>query len=407
LYTQYETEGKGVRTISARTLWFAILDAQIETGMPYMLYKDSANRKSNQNNVGTICSSNLCAEIIQYSDVQETAVCNLASIALPMFVDPETNTYQFETLHETVKQIVFNMNKVIDVNLYVLEQTRRSNMRHRPIGIGVQGLADVFIAMRLPFESDGARKLNRDIFETIYHAALEKSNEMAGIDGSYETFPGSPASRGILQYHAWGLTDQDLPRYDWTQLVEKIKTTGLRNSLLTAVMPTASTSQILGFNECVEPLTSNIYSRTTLSGNFRVINKAMIRDLSEIGIWTTDLKNKIIQKNGSIQSFPEIPEAIRQLYKTVWEMDMNTIVQMSADRGAFICQSQSLNLWVEDPDYKQLTKLHFHGWKSGLKTGLYYLRRKAKAHAQQFTIDPFLTTREPTGSDPVCDMCSA
>ena len=409
LYMKYEEEDKGIRTIPARTLWFAILDAQIETGMPYMLYKDSANQKSNQNNIGTICSSNLCAEIIQYSDAQETAVCNLASIALPMFVDKETKTYQFAELHAAVKQIVLNLNKVIDVTLYPVEETRRSNFRHRPIGIGVQGLADVFIAMRFPFESEPAQKLNRDIFETIYHAALEQSAEMAETDGPYETFMGSPASRGILQYHAWGLTDQDVQLFDWPVLVEKIKRSGLRNSLLTAIMPTASTSQILGFNECVEPLTSNMYSRTTLSGNFRVVNKAMIQDLDDLGLWTTEMKNKIIQKNGSIQSFLEIPEPIRQLYKTVWEMDMNVILKMSADRGAFICQSQSLNLWVEDPDYKQLTKLHFNGWKLGLKTGLYYLRRKAKAHAQQFTIEPSLTslTPSPSPDEPACDMCSA
>lgn len=405
LYVRYEMEGKGLKTISARTLWFAILDSQIETGMPYMLYKDTANKKSNQNNVGVIQSSNLCAEIIQYSDKNETAVCNLSSIALPMFVDETTKTYQFDKLHSVVKQIVVNMNKVIDVTFYPLEETRTSNLRHRPIGIGVQGLADVFIAMRLPFESDEARTLNRDIFETIYHAALEKSSELAEIHGPYASFVGSPAHRGQLQYHLWGFTDAELPRYDWPRLVEQIKTHGLRNSLLTAVMPTASTSQILGFNECVEPLTSNIYSRTTLTGNFRIVNKSMIRDLDAIGLWSSDMKNKIIQKNGSIQSFTEIPESIRQLYKTVWEMDMNAILQMSADRGAFICQSQSLNIWVEDPDYKQLTKLHFKGWNLGLKTGLYYLRRKAKAHAQQFTIVPNpIVSEDPSTS---CDQCSA
>jgi ribonucleoside-diphosphate reductase alpha subunit len=404
LYERYESEGKGFKTIPARTLWFAILDSQIETGMPYMLYKDASNKKSNQNNVGVIKSSNLCAEIIQYSDDKETAVCNLSSIALPMFVDEDTKTYRFDELHAVVKQIVVNMNKVIDVNFYPLVETRRSNMRHRPIGIGVQGLADVFIAMRLPFESEEAVKLNRDIFETIYHAALEQSAELAVIEGPYETFEGSPAHRGQLQYHLWGLSDADLPRYPWAELVEKIKTTGLRNSLLTAVMPTASTSQILGFNECVEPLTSNIYSRTTLSGNFRVVNKAMIQDLDAIGLWSLEMKNKIIQKNGSIQSFAEIPEHIRKLYKTVWEMDMSVLIQMSADRGAFICQSQSLNIWVEDPDYKQLTKLHFKGWNLGLKTGLYYLRRKAKAHAQQFTIAP---VKSDELEMPKCDECSA
>lgn len=412
LYTKYEAEGRG-KTISARSLWIAIVTAQIETGMPYMLYKDAANLKSNQKNIGTIRSSNLCAEIIQYSDPHETAVCNLASIALPMFVRT-TDTfsiYDYDALHATVKQVVFNMNRVIDATMYPVPETRTSNYRHRPIGVGVQGLADVFIALRLPFESEGAMQTNRDIFETIYHAALEMSAELAETEGPYETFAGSPASQGILQYHMWNIRDDQLPRYDWGALRTKIMRTGLRNSLLTAIMPTASTSQIMGFNECVEPFTNNLYSRTTLSGNFRVVNKAMVNDLLRLGLWTSEMKNRIIQNNGSIQSFTEIPADIRELYKTVWEMDMQNLIQMSADRGAFICQSQSLNLWIEDPTFRQMTKLHFDGWKTGLKTGMYYLRRKAKAKAQQFTIDPLLARTVETPADEpeheVCEMCSA
>lgn len=402
LYTKYETEGKGRKTVKARDLWFKVLDAQMETGTPYLCYKDAANKKSNQQNVGTIKSSNLCSEIIEYSDDKETAVCNLASIGLPTFVDKDAKTFDYVKLAEISKTVAKNLNKVIDVNFYPTEKTRVSNMRHRPIGIGVQGLADVFMLMDLPFSSDEARVVNQTIFEAIYFGALSASNELAQKEGPYETFAGSPASEGRLQYHMWGKTEADLltrTMFDWDTLKASIIQHGLRNSLLLAPMPTASTSQILGFNECFEPFTSNIYSRRTLAGEFILTNKYLMRDLIEAGLWSKDLKNNIIANNGSVQHIEGLPQHLKNKYKTVWEIPMRTIIDMAADRGAFICQSQSLNLWMEDPNYSALTSMHFYAWSKGLKTGIYYLRRRAKHRAQQFTIEPV--------KDEGCTMCSA
>jgi len=444
LYNKYESEGKARKTVNARDLWFRILDAQMETGTPYLLYKDSSNKKSNQKNLGTIMSSNLCAEILEYSDDKETAVCNLASIALPTFVNEETKTFDYDKLHEVAKVVTNNLNKVIDVNFYPTTKTKTSNLRHRPIGIGVQGLADTFILMDIPFHSDEAKEINKLIFETIYHAALSKSNEIA-IDrtrflkpllqgprgtllgnineydyvrlkkdldllGAYSSFEGSPASEGILQFDLWGAKPSD--RYDWDTLKTSIKSGGLRNSLLVATMPTASTSQILGFNECFEPLTSNLYSRRTLAGEFVVANKYLMRDLIKLGLWNEKIKNNIIANQGSVQQLTIVPEHIRNKYKIVWEMPMKHLIDMSADRGAFICQSQSLNLWLEDPNYNNLTSMHFYSWSKGLKTGIYYLRRKAKHQAQQFTIEPENLNPKPENSenyekDEICDMCSA
>lgn len=402
LYTKYETEGKGRKTVKARDLWFKVLDAQMETGTPYLCYKDAANKKSNQQNIGTIKSSNLCSEIIEYSDDKETAVCNLASIGLPTFVDKDAKTFDYAKLAEISKTVAKNLNKVIDVNFYPTEKTRLSNMRHRPIGIGVQGLADVFMLMDLPFSSDEARIVNQTIFEAIYFGALSASNELAQKEGPYETFAGSPASEGRLQYHMWGKTEADLltrAMFDWDTLKANIIQYGLRNSLLLAPMPTASTSQILGFNECFEPFTSNIYSRRTLAGEFVLTNKYLMRDLIEAGLWSKDLKNNIIANNGSVQHIEGLPQHLKNKYKTVWEIPMRTIIDMAADRGAFICQSQSLNLWMEDPNYSALTSMHFYAWSKGLKTGIYYLRRRAKHRAQQFTIEPV--------KDEGCAMCSA
>jgi ribonucleoside-diphosphate reductase alpha chain len=399
------------KVMNARELWFQILDAQMETGTPYLLFKDSCNQKSNQKNLGTIKSSNLCTEIIEYSDSNETAVCNLASIALPTFVniDPESlvTTFDYQKLHDVTKIVTYNLNRVIDVNFYPTEKTKKSNMRHRPIGIGVQGLADVFMKMGLPFISDEAKKINRDIFETIYHASVEQSMEQAIIDGPYETFEGSPASQGILQFDMWKV-DPTNERYDWDDLKNKVKTHGMRNSLLLAPMPTASTSQILGFNECIEPVTSNIYSRKTLAGEFVVINKYLMNDLLKIDMWNEKIKNNIIANNGSVQHIDMIPQEIRERYKTVWELPMKHIIDMAADRGAFICQSQSLNLWIEDPNYNTLTSMHFYSWAKQLKTGIYYLRRRAKHQAQQFTIEP--EKNQSSGNyddDEICEMCSS
>jgi ribonucleoside-diphosphate reductase alpha subunit len=405
LYTRYEEKKKGRKTVSARKLWFQILDAQMETGTPYLCYKDAANRKSNQKNVGVIKSSNLCSEIMEVSTPEETAVCNLASIALPAFIDYTIRppTYDFEKLHKITKIVTYNLNKVIDVNYYPTDKTRASNMRHRPVGIGVQGLADTFIQMGFPFASDTAKDLNRLIFETMYHAALEQSCELAREEGYYETFPGSPASKGELQYDLWGVTPTE-GRYDWSALKENIKIHGLRNSLLLAPMPTASTSQILGYNECIEPITSNIYSRRTLAGEFMLGNKYLIRDLLDLGLWNEELKNNIIANRGSIQHMQFIPENIREKYKTVWEIPMRNLIDMAADRGAFVCQSQSLNLWMEEPTYSALTSMHFYAWSKGLKTGIYYLRRRGRHQAQQFTIEP---TKQRGGQDDICEMCSA
>lgn len=545
LYTRYEEEGRGKKTVVARELWFQILDAQMETGTPYLLYKDAANRKSNQQNLGTIKSSNLCVapetriltdageipigtladqevnvwngeewsnvtvrktatnaaiitiavrdlldketrflrctpehkfyilsnrneetevrakdlrlgdflipfllpdgrpvsswrvtrledldehadtycftepklhrgvfngiltgqctEIMEYSDANETAVCNLASIALPMFVDTYHNTIDHEKLHEVAKIVTRNLNKVIDINYYPTEKTRRSNMRHRPIGLGVQGLADTFLLLNLPFCSDEAKRHNREIFETIYHGALEASCELAQEHGPYETFKGSPASKGVLQFHMWNVVP-DSGRYCWTTMAFQIQTRGLRNSLLLAPMPTASTSQILGYNECIEPITSNIYSRRTMAGEFILANKYLMTELIGLRLWNEQVKNSIIANNGSIQQIEAIPEAIREKYKTVWELPMKQVIDMAADRGAYICQSQSLNLWIEDPNYNTLTSMHFYAWSKGLKTGIYYLRRRAKHQAQQFTIEP---TRAEQDDHEICELCSS
>lgn len=455
LYEEYETNEKYIRKqIDARDLWFKILDSQMETGTPYLLYKDAANIKSNQQNLGTIKSSNLCTEIIEYSNDKETAVCNLASIALPSFVNLTTKEFNYEKLHEIVKVITRNLNKIIDINFYPTEKTKRSNFLHRPIGVGVQGLADTFILMDISFHSEEAKEINKLIFETIYHASLEMSNELSlerleyineiknlfsdelqyifqkvekddyykdlseflkypsnsfklilaemllqnKYSGSYSSFFGSPISQGIFQFDMWKVTPSS--KYDWEKLRKNIMTYGIRNSLLVAPMPTASTSQILGFNECFEPFTSNIYSRRTLAGEFILPNKYLMKDLINLGLWNEEMKNNIIANKGSIQHINIIPKEIKDKYKIVWEIPMKHLIDMSADRGAYICQSQSLNLWVEDPNYSTLTSMHFYSWSRGLKTGIYYLRRKAKHQAQQFTI-------EPEKEEKKCDNCSA
>ena len=395
LYEGYEAEGKGRKQIEARVLWNRILDSQIETGTPYLLYKDAANSKSNQQNLGTIKSSNLCTEIIEYSSPEETAVCNLASLALPAFV--KGRVFDFAALRRTVKVAVRNLNRVIDINFYPTPETRTSNLRHRPIGIGVQGLADVFAMLRLPWEREETHLLHKRIFEHIYYAALEASAELASVDGPYSSFSGSPVSKGILQYDMWSTESGDsvIPvtavdgTLDWEGLKERVKA-GIRNSLLVAPMPTASTSQILGYNECFEPVTSNIYTRRTLSGEFIVLNRYLVRDLLKLGMWTEDMKNQIIIRNGSIQTIEGMPEAIKNLYKTAWEIKQKTLINMAADRGAFICQSQSLNLFMDSPNYAKLSSMHIYGWSRGLKTGIYYLRTKAPVMAQKFTIDPDL-----------------
>jgi len=437
LYTKYENENRG-ETVSARELWFSILDSQMETGTPYLLYKDSCNKKSNQKNLGTIKSSNLCTEIIEYSDDSETAVCNLASISLSSFV--KDCVFDFQKLEEVVAVVTNNLNNIIDVNYYPTEKTEKSNMRHRPIGIGVQGLADCFILMDMAFHSNEAKELNQKIFETMYYSALKKSNEIAKsryelvkqkyMDvtvvqtdmfdmfnkhesnlydlirnrktyvGAYSTFENSPAHNGLLQFDMWGATPSD--RYNWQELKESIMKYGIRNSLLMAPMPTASTAQILGNNECFEPLTSNIYSRRTLAGEFIIVNKYLMNDLLEINMWNEQIKNNIIENKGSIQQIVNIPQKIKDKYKIVWEIPMKHIIDMAADRGAYICQSQSMNLWLQEPTYNNLTSMHFYGWKKGLKTGIYYLRRKAKHQAQQFTIDPSKVEKE----EEACEMCS-
>ena len=414
LYTHYEKEGKGRKTMKARDLWFQILDAQMETGTPYLLYKDAVNRKCNQKNLGTIKSSNLCCEITEYSDENETAVCNLASIALPAFIvtDDDGNvTFDYVKLHSVARTVTYNLNKIIDVNFYPTKKTERSNFRHRPIGIGVQGLADVFILLGLPFASDKAKEINVRIFQTIYHAALTESCQIAKVDGRYSTFDGSPASEGILQFDMWEVDPMEkVKMYNWDNLKEQIKTYGLRNSLLVAPMPTASTSQILGYNECIEPITSNIYSRRTIAGDFMVVNRYLIQDLIKLDIWNDKIKNNIVANNGSIQQIDIIPDDIKEKYKTVWEIPMRNLIDMAADRGAYVCQSQSLNLWLEDPTYNNLTSMHFYGWNKGLKTGIYYLRRRARHQAQQFTIEPEKnkgTTLGENAEDEICEMCSS
>ena len=480
LYEKYERENKGIKVVKARKIWLKILDSQMETGVPYMLYKDNANHKSNQKNLGTIKSSNLCCEIMEYSDDKETAVCNLASIALGRFVTygnfematPDIKVYtksnckwcrraknwfkirnieytethlkddeleefkkkhavdtvpliyvnnnkiggfkdlkkssafmpsfDYDLLHQITKVVTENLNKVIDRNFYPTKKTRTSNFKHRPVGIGIQGLADTFALLDIPFHSDEAKVVNAQIFETIYHAALEKSMELAQQQGPYDTFKGSPASKGVLQFDMWGVYPT---RYPWSVLKQKIQLNGLRNSLLIAPMPTASTSQILGFNECFEPFTSNIYLRRTLAGEFVMVNKYLMNELEELDLWTDEVKNGIIKNNGSVQNIEAIPKHLKDKYKIVWEIPMKHLIDMSADRGAFICQSQSLNLWMKDPDYQRLTSMHFYSWKKGLKTGIYYLRTKAKAAPQQFTIEP---DKKPIEEDEEeCLMCGS
>ena len=383
LYTTYENEGKFRKQIKARELWTAILEAQIETGTPYMCYKDAVNEKSNQKNIGTIRSSNLCTEIMEYTNADEVSVCNLASLALPRYVS--SGGFDFQKLYEVTKIVTRNLNKIIDGNYYPIPETKTSNDRHRPIGLGVQGLADVFLLLRWPFESPEARRLNTDIFETIYFASMEASMDLAKEQGAYSSFAGSPLSEGKFQFDLWQVVPSD--RWDWEKLRQEVMTHGVRNSLLLAPMPTASTSQILGNNECFEPYTSNIYNRRVLSGEFVVVNKFLLKDLIELGLWNPTMKNKLIAENGSVQNIPEIPTELKELYKTVWEIKQKTIIDMAAERGAFICQSQSLNLFMAEPNLAKLTSMHFHAWKSGLKTGMYYLRTKAAVDAIKFTVD--------------------
>jgi ribonucleoside-diphosphate reductase subunit M1 len=385
LYEKYEKEGRGRETIRAQKLWYAVLQAQTETGNPFMLYKDACNRKSNQKNLGTIRSSNLCTEIVEYTAPDEVAVCNLASLALPTFVDVMRGEYDFKKLHEVTRHVIRNLNKIIDVNHYPVPEARNSNMRHRPVGVGVQGLADAFLALRLPFESPEARQLNIQIFETVYHAALTASCQLAKEQGPYSTYEGSPVSQGILQYDMWNVTPTEL--WDWDSLKADIKKHGVRNSLLVAPMPTASTSQILGNNECFEPYTSNIYSRRVLAGEFQVVNPWLLKDLVDMGLWSDNMKNRIIAEGGSIQRIPNIPDDLKSLYKTVWEISQRQIIQMAADRGAFIDQSQSLNIHMKEPTMGKITSMHFAGWKLGLKTGMYYLRTMAASAPIQFTVD--------------------
>ena len=408
LYTKYEKEGRGRKTVSAQKLWFKILDSQMETGTPYLLYKDAANRKSNQQNLGTIKSSNLCTEIMEFSSPEETAVCNLASIALPAFCIKETQTFDFARLRSVTKSVVRALNRVIDINFYPTPETRRSNTRHRPIGLGVQGLADVFAILRMPWESDEAARMNQLIFEHMYFAAVEASSEMAVETGAYESFAGSPASQWRLQPDLWNIqpiTEKE-GTLNWTVL-KAMASRGLKNSLLIAPMPTASTSQILGYTECFEPMTTNIYARRTLAGEFVVINRYLMEDLMSRGLWSQELKQKIIGLNGSVQGLDEIPEDIQALYKTGWEIKQRTLIDMAAARGPFICQSQSLNLFLENPTYAKLTSMHFYGWKAGLKTGCYYLRTKAPVMAQKFTIDPTLLTTAKTVAEEADDESGA
>ena len=393
LYHQYEEEGRARKVVKAQELWFAILESQVETGTPYILYKDAANKKSNQQNLGTIRSSNLCTEIIEYTAPDEVAVCNLASIALAKFVR-EDNTFDFDKLVEVTRIITRNLNRIIDINYYPIPEAKNSNFRHRPIGIGVQGLADAFILMRFPFDSQEAKDLNREIFETIYFAAITESCALAEEHGYYETYPGSPISKGVFQFDMWNCSPSD--RWDWKGLKKRVKKYGVRNSLLLAPMPTASTSQILGNNECFEPYTSNIYSRRTLSGEYVVVNKHLLKDLIGLGLWDEQMKHRLLAANGSIQAFSEIPDHLKALYKTVWEISQKAIIDMAADRGAFICQSQSMNLFVENPNFGKLSSMHFYAWQKGLKTGLYYLRSKAAVDPIKFTVDQQLASEKQT-----------
>ncbi len=416
LYTQYEQEGRGRKTINAQDLWFKILESQIETGTPYMLYKDAANAKSNQQNLGTIQSSNLCTEIIEYTAPDEIAVCNLASLALPKFIN-ENGEFDHDKLFEVTYQVTINLNKVIDENYYPVDAAKNSNLRHRPIGLGVQGLADAYILMGYPFESEEARKLNRELFETIYYAAMTASKDLAIQDGPYTTFKGSPVSKGVFQFDHWGVTPSG--RWEWEALKTEVKKHGVRNSLLLAPMPTASTAQILGNNECFEPYTSNIYTRRVLSGEFIIVNKHLLKDLVREGLWNPEMRQKIMAANGSVQNIPEIPERIKNLYKTAWEISQKALIDQAADRGAYICQSQSLNIFMENANFGKLTSMHFYGWEKGLKTGMYYLRTKAATDAIKFTIDKRVV-EEPTQTEEEiqaqiacslenpdsCEMCS-
>lgn len=406
LYEKYEKEGRGRKTMKAQDLWFKILESQVETGTPYMLYKDAANQKSNQKNLGTIKSSNLCTEIIEYTAPDEVAVCNLASLALPKYV--KDGEFDHNRLFEVTYQVTKNLNRIIDNNYYPVEEARNSNMRHRPIGLGVQGLADAFIMMRYPFDSEEARILNKEIFETIYYAAMTASKDLAKEEGPYETFQGSPASKGEFQFDMWGVTPSD--RWEWDVLKEEVKEHGIRNSLLLAPMPTASTAQILGNNECFEPYTSNLYTRRVLSGEFIVVNKHLLKDLVKLGLWDDEMKNRLMLSNGSVQNIDEIPENIKELYKTAWEISQRAILDMAADRGAYICQSQSLNVFMEDPNFAKLTSMHFYGWKKGLKTGMYYLRTKAATDAIKFTAkketvaQPVAKTEEERQAEIACSL---
>lgn len=385
LYTKYEAEGRGRKTIKAQDVWFKILESQIETGTPYMVYKDAANLKSNQKNLGTIKSSNLCTEILEYTAPDEVAVCNLGSIALPKFVNTEKKTFDHDKLFEMAYHLTVNLNRVIDQNYYPVIEAKNSNMRHRPIGIGVQGLADAFILMRFPFDSEEASVLNKEIFETIYYAAVTASKDLAIKDGPYESIKGSPISNGEFQFDMWGVKPSK--RWEWDILREEVKKHGVRNSLLLAPMPTASTAQILGNNECFEPYTSNIYTRRVLSGEFIIVNKHLLKDLTKLNLWDSTMKNKLMASNGSIQNINEIPQDIKDLYKTAWEISQKVLINQAADRGAFVCQSQSLNLFMENANFAKLTSMHFYGWKAGLKTGMYYLRTKAATDAIKFTVD--------------------
>lgn len=393
LYEKYESEGRARKVVKAQDLWFEILEAQIETGNPYILFKDAANKKSNQKNLGTIKSSNLCTEIMEYTSADEVAVCNLASLALPKYVN--NGKFDHQRLYEVTKVVTRNLNKIIDINYYPVVEAERSNKRHRPIGIGVQGLADVFIMLRMPFDSEEARGLNKDIFETIYYAALEASMEIAKEKGPYETYQGSPISQGIFQFDMWGVKPSS-GRWDWEALRAKILEHGVRNSLLLAPMPTASTSQILGNNECFEPYTSNMYTRRVLSGEFVVVNKHLLNDLIELGLWDENMKNKLQAADGSVQNIKEIPDNIKEIYKTAWELKQKSILEMAADRGAFICQSQSLNVFVTEPNFGKLTSMHFYAWKLGLKTGMYYLRTQAASSAIKFTVDTNVLKQQNT-----------
>ena len=395
LYTKYEQEGKGRKTIKAQDLWFKILESQIETGTPYMLYKDAANSKSNQQNLGTIKSSNLCTEIIEYTAPDEIAVCNLASLALPKYVT-EDKTFDHDKLFEVTYQATLNLNKIIDENFYPVEAAKNSNLRHRPIGLGVQGLADTYILMGFPFESDDAKKLNKEIFETIYYASMTASKDLSKELGPYSTYEGSPVSKGIFQPDMWGVTPST--RWEWSVLKEEVLKYGVRNSLLLAPMPTASTAQILGNNECFEPYTSNIYTRRVLSGEFIIVNKHLLKDLVKAGLWNKDMRQKIMTANGSVQNIKEVPQNLKALYKTAWEISQKAIIEQSADRGAYICQSQSLNIFMENANFGKLTSMHFYGWEKGLKTGMYYLRTKAATDAIKFTVEKTIAA-EPASLD--------